>query len=96
MSGVAARGELLNLQDAPSHPSWHVSRDFGERTGMRAYLGAAIRRAGESLGVLEVCANASCRSNPPTRTCCAPSLTWWPSRLATRGRPRACAPRSAA
>src|SRR5690242_4529667 len=54
VSGVAARGELLNLLDAPSHPAWRVSRDFGERTGMRAYLGAAIRRAGESLGVIEV------------------------------------------
>jgi signal transduction histidine kinase len=54
VSGVAARGELLNLLDAPSHAAWRVSRDFGERTGMRAYLGAAIRRAGESLGVLEV------------------------------------------
>lgn len=54
VSGIAARGELLNLLDAPSHEAWYVSRDFGERTGMRAYLGAAIRRAGESLGVLEV------------------------------------------
>jgi signal transduction histidine kinase len=54
VSGVAARGELLNLLDAPSHSAWVVSKDFGERTGMRAYLGAAIRRAGESLGVLEV------------------------------------------
>src|SRR3712207_2619668 len=39
VSGIAARGELLNLTDAPSHPAWHVSRDFGQRTGMRAYLG---------------------------------------------------------
>jgi signal transduction histidine kinase len=54
VSGIAARGEPLNLLDAPSHPAWRVSRDFGERTGMRAYLGASIRRAGESLGVLEV------------------------------------------
>src|SRR5579859_3460615 len=54
VSGIAARGEILNLTDAPSHPTWYVSRDFGERTGMRAYLGASIRRAGESLGVLEV------------------------------------------
>lgn len=54
VSGVAAQSELLNLTDAPTHPKWYVSRDFGERTGMRAYLGAAIRRAGESLGVLEV------------------------------------------
>jgi signal transduction histidine kinase len=54
VSGIAARGEILNLPDAPSHPTWYVSRDFGERTGMRAYLGASIRRAGESLGVLEV------------------------------------------
>ncbi|HEX8969466.1 MAG TPA: ATP-binding protein [Chloroflexota bacterium] len=54
VSGVAARGDVLNLADAPSHPAWTVSRDFGERTGMRAYLGASIRRAGESLGALEV------------------------------------------
>lgn len=54
VSGIAARGEIVNLTDAPSHPTWSVSRDFGERTGMRAYLGASIRRAGESLGVLEV------------------------------------------
>jgi signal transduction histidine kinase len=54
VSGIAARGDLLNLLDAPSHEAWRVSRDFGERTGMRAYLGASLRRAGESLGVLEV------------------------------------------
>jgi signal transduction histidine kinase len=54
VSGVAARGDILNLLDAPSHEAWRVSRDFGERTGMRAYLGAALRRAGESLGVMEV------------------------------------------
>jgi signal transduction histidine kinase len=54
ISGQAARGYLLNVPDAPTLPEWRVSRDFGERTGVRAYLGAAIRRAGESLGVLEV------------------------------------------
>jgi signal transduction histidine kinase len=54
VSGIAARGEVLNLLDAPTHEAWRVSRDFGERTGMRAFLGAPIRRAGESLGVLEV------------------------------------------
>src|SRR5436305_2061607 len=54
VSGRAAHADLLNLADAPVQPDWQVSRDFGERTGVRAYLGAAIRRAGESLGVLEV------------------------------------------
>ena len=54
VSGVAARGSLLNLADGPAHPAWRFSRDFGERTGMRAYLGTPIRRAGESLGVIEV------------------------------------------
>ena len=54
VSGLAARGDLLNLSDAPSDAAWRVSRDFGDRTGLGAYLGAAIRRAGESLGVLEV------------------------------------------
>jgi signal transduction histidine kinase len=54
VSGLAARGDLLNLSDAPGDAAWRVSRDFGDRTGLGAYLGAAIRRAGESLGVLEV------------------------------------------
>src|SRR5262249_24921275 len=54
VSGVAAHGDILNLLDAPSHAAWRINRDFGQRTGMRAYLGAAVRRTGESLGVIEV------------------------------------------
>jgi len=55
VSGLAARGSsVLNLVDATAHPGWRVTRDFGDRTGLRAYLGAAISRAGVSLGVLEV------------------------------------------
>lgn len=54
VSGLAARGSALNLVDAPAHSAWRVTRDFGDRTGLRAYVGAAISRQGGSLGVLEV------------------------------------------
>jgi signal transduction histidine kinase len=54
VSGWAAREGVLTLTDAPSDPAWRVSRDFGERSGLRAYLGAGIRWADESQGVLEV------------------------------------------
>lgn len=53
-SGMAARQLIVNLADAPSEPGWHFNRQFGERTGLGAYLGAGLWRAGESLGVLEV------------------------------------------
>jgi len=53
-SGQAARQQIVNLGNAPVEPSWRFNRAFGERTGMGAYLGAGLWRAGESLGVLEV------------------------------------------
>jgi len=53
-SGRAARQQIVNLEDAPHHASWSFNREFGERTGLGAYLGAGLWRAGESLGVLEV------------------------------------------
>ena len=53
-SGQAARQQIVNLGNAPTEPSWRFNRDFGERTGMGAYLGAGLWRAGESVGVLEV------------------------------------------
>ena len=53
-SGQAARQQIMNLGNAPTEPSWRFNRAFGERTGMGAYLGAGLWRAGESLGVLEV------------------------------------------
>jgi two-component system, sensor histidine kinase len=54
VSGLAAREGVLTLADAPGHPAWRVSKDFGDRSGLRAYLGAAIRWAEEPQGVLEV------------------------------------------
>jgi PAS domain S-box-containing protein len=54
ISGRAARQEIVNLRDAPAESSWRFNREFGERTGLGAYLGAGLWRAGESLGVLEV------------------------------------------
>ncbi|MDQ3811764.1 MAG: GAF domain-containing protein, partial [Chloroflexota bacterium] len=53
-SGRAARQQIVNLEDAPQDASWAVNREFGERTGMGAYLGAGLWRAGQSLGVIEV------------------------------------------
>jgi PAS domain S-box-containing protein len=53
-SGIASRKQIVNLDNAPGEPSWRFNRGFGERTGMGAYLGAGLWRAGESLGVLEV------------------------------------------
>ena len=51
---VALRGErTLNLPDATTHPSWQ-DPDFKSRTGLGAYLSAAIRRAGQAVGVLQV------------------------------------------
>jgi PAS domain S-box-containing protein len=54
MSGRVALQQVVNLADAPSEPTWAFNREFGERTGLGAYLGAGLWRAGESLGVLEV------------------------------------------
>jgi PAS domain S-box-containing protein len=53
-SGLAARQSIVNVANAPAEPSWRFNREFGERTGLGAYLGAGLWRAGESLGVLEV------------------------------------------
>src|SRR5579859_2426663 len=53
-SGQVARQQIVNLADAPSEPGWRFNREFGDRTGLGAYLGAGLWRAGESLGVLEV------------------------------------------
>jgi len=53
-SGRAAQQHSVNLENAPADPGWTFNREFGERTGLGAYLGAGIWRAGESLGVLEV------------------------------------------
>ena len=54
ISGRAARQPIVNLANAPAEPSWTFNREFGERTGLGAYLGAGLWRAGESLGVIEV------------------------------------------
>jgi PAS domain S-box-containing protein len=54
ISGMAARQSILNLGNAPSETNWYFNREFGERTGLGAYLGAGLWRAGESLGVIEV------------------------------------------
>jgi PAS domain S-box-containing protein len=53
-SGLVARQQLVSLADAPADLNWHFNREFGQRTGLGAYLGAGLWRAGESLGVIEV------------------------------------------
>jgi PAS domain S-box-containing protein len=53
-SGMAARQQIVNLTNAPAEGGWRFNREFGERTGIGAYLGAGLWRAGKSLGVLEV------------------------------------------
>jgi PAS domain S-box-containing protein len=63
-SGRAARQQIVNLEDAPHHESWYFNREFGERTGLGAYLGAGLWRAGESLGVLEVMRQTRRRFSP--------------------------------
>ena len=54
VSGHAARRPIVNLANAPAESGWRFNREFGERTGLGAYLGAGLWRAGQSLGVLEV------------------------------------------
>ena len=54
VSGYAARHPVANVPDAPNEPGWKFNREFGAQTGLGAYLGAGLWRAGESLGVLEV------------------------------------------
>jgi PAS domain S-box-containing protein len=53
-SGIAAQQQILNLANAPAEPGWRFNKEFGDHTGLGAYLGAGLWRAGESLGVLEV------------------------------------------
>ena len=54
ISGSAAREQIVNLSNAPTDNHWYFNREFGDRTGLGAYLGAGLWRAGESLGVIEV------------------------------------------
>jgi PAS domain S-box-containing protein len=54
MSGRVARQQVVRVANAPAEPGWNFNREFGERTGLGAYIGAGLWRAGESLGVLEV------------------------------------------
>jgi PAS domain S-box-containing protein len=63
ISGIAAREPIVNLGNAPSDTHWFVNREFGDRTGLGAYLGAGLWRAGESLGVLEVMRQVGYRFN---------------------------------
>jgi PAS domain S-box-containing protein len=57
VSGVALEQGLLNLPDAAAHPDWRPDLDWlAGRT--RAYLGVALRRSEQSLGVLEVMGTA--------------------------------------
>src|SRR5947209_9125767 len=58
---VASSHQVVNLADAPAEPTWTFNREFGERTGLGAYLGAGLWRAGESLGVLEIMRQAGYR-----------------------------------
>ena len=60
-SGHVAQQQVVNLANAPAEMSWTFNREFGERTGLGAYLGAGLWRAGESLGVLEVMRQAGNR-----------------------------------
>jgi PAS domain-containing protein len=60
-SGRAARQQIVSHVNAPTESSWQVNREFGERTGIGAYLGAGLWRAGQSLGVLEVMREAGDR-----------------------------------
>src|SRR6266852_1153377 len=60
-SGRASRQQIVNLTNAPAESSWQFNREFGERTGLGAYLGAGLWRAGASLGVLEVMREAGHR-----------------------------------
>jgi PAS domain S-box-containing protein len=62
-SGRAACQQIVNLANAPAEPSWRFNREFGERTGLGAYLGAGLWRAGDSLGVLEVMRETGHRFN---------------------------------
>src|SRR6266852_3282900 len=60
-SGRASRQQIVNLINAPAESGWQFNREFGERTGLGAYLGAGLWRAGVTLGVLEVMREAGHR-----------------------------------
>jgi PAS domain S-box-containing protein len=60
-TGRVAAQQLVNLANAPTESTWLFNREFGPRTGLGAYLGAGLWRAGESLGVLEVMRHAGHR-----------------------------------
>src|SRR5579859_4280456 len=54
VAGLAARsGRVLMVADVTQHSSWR-DPDFTAHSGLHAYLGAPVRRAGLQLGVLEV------------------------------------------
>ncbi len=53
VTGLVAAGEVLNLANAAEHPRWQQPH-FSRRTGLYAYLGVPIRRAGVRLGALVV------------------------------------------
>lgn len=50
---IAAEAEPLNLEDAPSHPSFAYRPETGEDP-FSAFLGVPVLRAGQTLGVLVV------------------------------------------
>jgi len=50
---IAADAELLNLADAPTHPSFAFKPETGEEN-FKAFLGVPVLRAGQTLGVLVV------------------------------------------
>ena len=50
---IAAEAESLNLEDAPSHPSFAYRPETGEDP-FSAFLGVPVLRAGQTLGVLVV------------------------------------------
>src|SRR5207248_9329587 len=60
-SAMTALKQIVNIGNAPEEESWKFNREFGERTGLGAYLGAGLWRAGESLGVIEVMRQAGHR-----------------------------------
>jgi len=50
---IAAEAELLNLADAPSHPSFAYRPETGEDP-YHSFLGVPVLRSGQTLGVLDV------------------------------------------
>jgi len=64
-SGQVARQQVVSLANAPAEAGWKFNREFGQHTGLGAYLGAGLLRAGESLGVLEVMHHSRHRFTTP-------------------------------